>query len=59
MSEKKLNGMLRHSFEPLEGSNKLWHIVAPPPSPSFLSLSYYFAPKLDLKQEAVLSWPNL
>ena len=35
------NGMLRHSFEPLEGSNILWHIVAPPlPSqPDFLSLS--------------------
>ena len=23
--------MLRHSFKTLEGSNILWHIVAPPP----------------------------
>ena len=28
---KSLNGMLRHSFESLEGRNLLWHIVAPPP----------------------------
>ena len=40
--------MLRHSFEPLEGSNILWHIVAPPPpsQPNF-SLSFLnFAPDL-------------
>ena len=33
--------MERHTFEPLEGRNIIWHIVAPPPppSPSF-SLSF-------------------
>ena len=40
------NGMLRHAFESLEGSNILWHIVAPPPRPIFVCLSYYFAPDL-------------
>ena len=29
--------MLRHAFEPLEGSNVLWHIVGPPPLPFSLS----------------------
>ena len=30
--------MLRHSFEPLEGSNIFWHIVGPPPPPRSFSL---------------------
>ena len=40
--------MLRHSFEPLENSNILWHIVAPlPPSQPDFSLSFLnFAPNL-------------
>ena len=41
------NGILCHAFEPLEGSNILWHIVGPHPA-HFLSLSYYFAPNLVL-----------
>ena len=42
-SKQTNNGMLRYAFEPLEGCNLFWHIVAPPPpsTPSFsLSLSY-------------------
>ena len=36
-----VNGMLRHFLATLEGSNILWHIVAPspPPRPLFVSLS--------------------
>ena len=32
--------MLRHTFEPLEGSNILWHIVGPPHPPHPFSLSF-------------------
>ena len=36
-----LNGMLHHSFEPLEGCNLLWYIVAPPlPSQPSFCLSF-------------------
>ena len=37
--------MLRHSFEPVEGSNILWHILAPPPSQIFLFF-FNFLPDL-------------
>ena len=36
-SEVECTGMLRHAFEPLDGCNLLWHIVAPPPSPLLVS----------------------
>ena len=37
--QKTRYGMLHHAFEPLEGSNLLWHIVGPsPPVPPIFSL---------------------
>ena len=36
------NGMLRHAYEPLEGSNILWHNVGPPPPVPPISSLFLF-----------------